>query len=151
MMRRTMLAAVAALSVGGCAAGVDKGAAEQAVAELHRMVGEGRYADLYRATAPDFRQATSEAQYTALLERVHALGSVRNTTQTGWRVSNGTEGGLVTLNYSTQFVNARAREDFTFRVAGGAAALLSHAISPDLTSFAPGWTPSGGKPAAPDG
>lgn len=131
MIRNMILAAAGGLALAGCSAGAEKTAAEAAVTQFHQLLDQGRYSDIYAATAPDFRQATSEAQFTDLLQRVHALGNVRAANQSGWEVNYTGSGHMVTLHYTTQYAAAQAREDFIYRVAGGAAALVNYSVSSD--------------------
>ena len=110
MIRNMILAAAGGLALAGCSAGAEKTAAEAAVTQFHQLLDQGRYSDIYAATAPDFRQATSEAQFTDLLQRVHALGNVRAANQSGWEVNYTGSGHMVTLHYTTQYAAAQARE-----------------------------------------
>jgi len=159
-MRKTILAAAAALSLAGCSAGADKTAAEAAVTQFHQMLDGARYSDIYAATAPDFRQATSEQQFTALLQQVHErLGAVRNASRTGWQVNYNTSGHMVTLNYTTQFASGQAREDFVYRVTGATANLVNYRVNSDAAPVTatqpadqtvPPPSDEGGKPGGED-
>lgn len=141
MMRKTILAPATALALAGCSAGAEKTAAEAAVTQFHQMLDGARYGDIYAATSPDFRQATSEAQFTDLLQRVHALGAVRGASETGWQVNYNTSGHMVTLHYTTQFASGQAREDFIYRVNGSTANLVNYTVNSDAAPIAPPATP----------
>jgi hypothetical protein len=160
MMRNTILVAATALALTGCSVGQDKSVAEAAVTQFHQLLDGARYGDIYGSTSQDFRQATSEAQFTALLRQVHdRLGTVRSANQTGWRVNYNGSGHMVTLNYTTTFASGQAREDFIFRVNGSTANLVNYSVNSGAAPAAPAAqadastvAPSsdgGGKDAAP--
>jgi len=130
-MRHAAVAGMVALTLVGCAAGQEKDAAEQAVAHFHRLVDQERFAEIYRAAAPDFRATVREAAFVDLMSRVRAFGPVGDTRQTGWRINYDSRGHRVTLNYSTRYGPAEAREEFTYRIENGAPGLVSYDFMAD--------------------
>jgi hypothetical protein len=149
-MMKLVLGIAALAATGGCTAGQDTAAAEAAVARFHQMLDAQQYHEIYQGTAAEFRNVTSEAQLTGVLQAVHdRLGAVQQASRTGWHVnySNGTN--RVELNYNTRFASAPGTERFVYTIANGAAALISYDVNSDAlrggaTATAP--APSGAKP-----
>jgi hypothetical protein len=132
---KLFLIAALALVLSACSAGADKSAAEAGVERFHEMFDAGRYAEIYRQAAPEFRQSSPEAGAVNFMRTVHErLGLVRSTVQQGWRVNFVQGGNVVILSYQTEFERAHGVETFTFRVNGASAQLIGyHASSPVLT------------------
>lgn len=153
MRTNLILGAVGALALlGGCSASADTSAAEAGVAEFRQMLGAGRYAEIYRASANEMRSTTSEAQFTGMLSAVHArLGEFRSANRTGWNWNTNNGVTMVTLNYDAQYAAGEATERFIYRVQGGRAALAGLNInSPALTAGNPGPAPADGPMPGPD-
>jgi hypothetical protein len=138
-LAKTWLIAAFALILSACSAGADKSAAEAEVRRFHQMFDAGRYAEIYRQAAPEFRQSSSEEVAVNFMRSIHErLGPVRSTAQQGWRVNLVSGGNIVILSYQTEFARARGVETFTYRVSGASAQLMGyHASSPVLTIAPP--------------
>ena len=134
MSIRIIVGAAIALALAGCSLGRSRSAAESAVAHFHQELDQGHYQDIYRATAPQFRQATSEDRFVEILTLVHdRLGAVSGADQTNWHYdyTNGTT--TVTLDYNTRFASGQATEHFRLLIGDGdSARLLSYDINSPL-------------------
>jgi len=128
---------LAIMLIGACSASADKEAAERGVVSFHRMFDAGRYSEIYRQAAPEFRHGAPEEAAVNFMRSVHErLGEVRRTTEQGWRVNFVGGGNVVALSNQTEFALARGVETFTFRVNGGSAKLIGyHVDSPTLTDL----------------
>lgn len=85
-----------------------------------------KYHLIYYEADDAFRQAASEADFTALLQGVHQkLGRVRGSRsrsyQVGWFAGQGTR---VTLVYQTEFANDVGSEQFVWHIRDGHAFLV---------------------------
>src|SRR5258708_7700203 len=85
-----LLAPLACLAVlmSGCS-GMFKGkaASEKAVGEIHRLYNEGKLTEIRAGADPKFRNATSEKEWSDLMEAVHRkLGKVTSTSNAGFNV-----------------------------------------------------------------
>ena len=130
------LTIVLALAVSACAGFAAKGDAETGVATFHGMLDAERYSEIYAQTDELFKKATTEAQFTEILQAVHRkLGVVRSTSQTNLysREQAGTNAGsYLSLTYSTQFAEGPATESFNWRVADGKVHLAGYNIQSSL-------------------
>ena len=118
-----------AILLVACSTGADKAVAETAVARFHDGFNAGNYHAIYVDTSAEFRGATSEADFAALLASVMAkAGRYESSRQTSWLVNNGTEGTVVTLTYEAVLSRAIAVENFSWRVESGKAVLLGYRI-----------------------
>jgi len=148
IVTRIIAAAAIALALAGCSFGRSRAAAEAAVAHFHQELDQGHYQGIYQATAPQFRQATSDGQFVAILETIHErLGAASGADQTNWHYDydNGTT--TVTLDYNTRFASGQATEHFVWLMGeDDSARLLTYDIhSPLLAGAAPAPAAPGGK------
>jgi hypothetical protein len=130
VMKKLVLGIAALAATGGCTAGQDTAVAEAAVARFHQMLDAQQYHEIYQGTDGAFRNVTSEAQLTGILQTVHErLGAVQEASRSGWHVnfSNGTT--RVELNYNTRFASAPGTERFVYTIANGGAALVSYDVN----------------------
>ena len=85
---------------------------------------------IYDATHSDFKAATSEKDFIALLDAVHRkLGLVQSSERDGWTVNAANFKVNVSLRYKTKFAEGDAFEAFTYRVEGEKALLLGYNIN----------------------
>jgi hypothetical protein len=119
-----------------CAGFAAKGDAESGVASFHGMLDAERYSDIYGGTDDLFKNATSEGQFTAILQAIHRkLGVVRSSTQTNFysREQAGTNAGsYISMTYDTEFAEGPATESFNWRVVDGRVHLAGYNIQSDL-------------------
>ena len=129
-----LLFAATSLLFGGCNMTKDKAIAESAVAQFHQQLDKGEFKEIYAAANADFKGATTEKDFLAILEAVHRkLGAVQQANEGGWSVNSYNLKTNVVLNYNTKFAGGAATESFTFRVENGQATLVGYNInSPTL-------------------
>ena len=150
-MRSSLMAMAAALALGGCSFSESRGTAENAVGEFHRELNAGRFQQIYQATAPAFKNATTEERFVAILTTVHErLGAAGQTDQQSWHINYNNGANTVDLNYNTTFARGQASEHFLYLIEGRRALLLRYDINSPL--LAGGATtnaaqdPAGAKP-----
>jgi len=121
--------AIAVLAgAGGC--GKSRAQADAATAAFRAQQTSGRFVDMHRAAAPEFRDASSEAEFVKLMELVsRRLGAWRSSKATGWFTSSGTKGRIIRLTYDSQFEKGTAVEVFNWRIEGDGAVLLGYNIN----------------------
>ncbi|HXW57098.1 MAG TPA: DUF4019 domain-containing protein [Candidatus Cybelea sp.] len=123
---------LAPLVLCSCASVVkDTALAKDAVGQFHSQLDAGQYTALYAAADPKLHEATTEAEFTRLLEAIHdKLGTVRQaelrTWNTGWYLGTGT---TVTLVYNTTFSGGSGTEQFTWHVSSDRATLYGYHIN----------------------
>ena len=143
-MRKSLLIAALCLAAAGCAAPGAKAAAENAVTRFHQLLDAGRFHDIYQATAPEFRNVTSEEQLNGLLQTVHdRLGAVRQARQQNWHYDYTNGVTRVDLSYETSFASGTGVETFAWRINNGVPTLLSYDLRSDALR---GGDNGGGKP-----
>lgn len=137
-MRAFGIVAVAAMvALTGCSVEDDTKAARDAVTTFRQQFAASQYAAIYQASAADLKSTVTEAQFAEQLGKFHdGLGSLKSATETGW---NADTNGVVTLNFDSTFDNAKAKEDFIYRITDGKALLAGYNIK----------TVDGAAPAAP--
>jgi hypothetical protein len=125
-----LLAVALSACFSGCGMREGTKAAEMAVNEFHQKLDAGEFTAIYSATHPDFKKASTEKDFVALLEAIHRkLGRVETTNQAGWNVNSHNLNTNVTLNYQTKFAGGDAVETFNYRVKGGKALLYGYNIN----------------------
>jgi len=120
-----------ALIASGCG-GVFKGkkAAEQAVADFHKLYNDGKLAEIYSAGHSKLKSATSEKEFLAFLGAVQRkLGKVTQTSSAGFNVRTFNFTTTVVLNQSTTFERGSGTETFTFQTEGNKAVLVGYNIN----------------------
>jgi len=138
-IRRISLTVAVFLAVAAgsaCAGFAAKGDAETGVASFHGMLDAEQYTDIYSGTDDIFKNATSETQFTEVLQAVHRkLGVVVSTAQTSIysREQAGTNAGsYLSLTYKTEFAQGSATESFNWRVVDGKVHLAGYNIQSSL-------------------
>ena len=100
------------------------------------MLDAEQYTDIYSGTDDIFKNATSETQFTEVLQAVHRkLGVVVSTAQTSIysREQAGTNAGsYLSLTYKTEFAQGSATESFNWRVVDGKVHLAGYNIQSSL-------------------
>jgi hypothetical protein len=125
-----VISVLAVLLVSACGGTKGKAEAEKAVVEFHRKLDSGDFAGIYAAAHADFKTASPEKDFVAILEAVHRkLGNTVSADQVGWRVNTHNFKINVVLNYKMTFAGGDAVESFNYRVDGGSALLLGYNIN----------------------
>src|SRR2546430_17505441 len=123
---------LAVIGVSACAGFAAKGEAESAVANFHLMLDAEKYADIYQATDDAFKNATTEGNFTAVLQAVHRkLGVVHSAAQQGFysRDQAGINAGsYISMTYDTEFAEGHATESFHWRVVDGKVRMAGYNI-----------------------
>ena len=129
-MTRKLLVLLFVLSLAGCSASVDMSSAEAGVPKFHEMLDAGHFDDIYAQSGDAMKSASSQADFTALLEAVHRkLGNTKSSTKAGWGVNYQTSGTWVTLNYKTTYDRGDAQEQFVFLVKDKSALLAGYHVN----------------------
>jgi Protein of unknown function (DUF4019) len=105
--------------------------AEQNVQMFHAQLDTEQYAAVYEATDEKFHQATSQSDFTKLLDAIHRkLGNVQqsNLRNSGVAWFAG-QGATVTLVYETKFAEGNGTEQFVWHVKDNGARLYSYHIN----------------------
>ena len=92
--------------------------AKRNVEQFHAQLNAEQYAAIYAACDEKFHQASSEADFTKLLDAVHKkLGSAQQSDLQNWRVAwLAGQGATITLAYGTKFSEGSATETFVWHV-----------------------------------
>ena len=100
------------------------------------MLDAERYAEIYDGTDDMFKTATTETQFTQILQAVHRkLGLLRSTAQKNFysREQAGTNAGsYISMTYDTAFAEGPATESFNWRVVNGKVRLAGYNIQSAL-------------------
>ena len=121
------------LIIGSCGFAKGKELGERGVEEFHNRFNAGQDHEIYSLSDEGFRKAVTETDAVALFEAVRRkLGTVRNSTQTGWNVRTTTEGTLVTLAYDVDFSEGKGTEQFVFHISGESAMLFNYNVNSPL-------------------
>jgi len=132
-MLRTWFVAVAALVLASCSTGQDVPAAEREATKFRQMLATGQYAEIYRGSAEEMRQATPEPDLTGLLEAVNTnLGKFESAPAPAWKEQE--QGGkqFVSLEYDSKYERGTAKEKFVFRIDAGKATLAGYEVDADF-------------------
>ena len=98
--------------------------------KFHEMLDAARFDDIYAQSADAMKSASSQADFTALLEAVHRkLGNTKSSTKTSWGVNYQTSGTWVTLVYKTVYDSGDAQEQFVFLVKDKSALLAGYHVN----------------------
>jgi hypothetical protein len=137
-MTRGHLARIGLLTVAllltACTLGTNE--AKQGVDEFRARVAQRSFSEIYQASAPEFRQASTEAQFVSLMSALDGkLGPWQSGATAGWNVMRGVGGHSVRLRYDSRFAKGTAVEEFNWRIEHGRPVLLGyHVQSPLLAS-----------------
>ena len=130
---RVFLMAGLLLATSSCSLTKGKGLAEAAVAHFHEQYNSGQFHEIYNQADEEFRKGATEAHFMEVLEALRRkLGTVKQSTQTGWNVNATPMGTMVTLSYAVEFSEGKGTEQFVFRVSGGKALLYNYNVNSPL-------------------
>jgi Protein of unknown function (DUF4019) len=109
----------------------DTNLAEAAVSQFHSQLDAAQYAALYAAADTGLHNATSQADFTKLLDAVHRkLGTVRQANLRSWHTGYYVgQGATVTLVYDTTFSAGSGTEQFVWHIDGDRAMLYGYHIN----------------------
>jgi hypothetical protein len=125
------LALTVALFTSGCG-GMFKGkkAAEQSVADFHKLYNDGKLTEIYSAGHSKFKSATTKKQFLEFVGAVQRkLGKVTQTTEAGFNVRTFNLTTTVVLTQNTTFEQGTGTEIFTFEMAADKAVLVGYNIN----------------------
>jgi hypothetical protein len=105
--------------------------AERGVGEFHANLDSGKYQEIYHQADEEFQRSGTEEEFQKLVSAVHEkLGKVKGAPQLlGYRVTVGSKGAYVVLNYNTSFLRGTATETFTWHLASGQAKLFNYNVN----------------------
>lgn len=107
-----------------------KKAAEQAVADFHKLYNDGKITEIYSAAHSKFKSATTEKQFLDFIGAVQRkLGKVNQTSNAGFNVGTFNFTTTVVLNQSTTFEQGTGTEVFTFEMDGDKAVVVGYKIN----------------------
>jgi Protein of unknown function (DUF4019) len=125
-----IMIAVLLFTSSGCGLTKGKANAEAAVKHFHDQFNVGQFSAMYGEASDEFKKATSEADFTALLQAVHRkLGTVKQSNPAGWGVNVTSMGTMATLSYEVEFSDAKGTETFVFRISDNKARLVNYNIN----------------------
>ena len=119
------------LIASGCG-GMFKGrkAAEQGVADFHKLYNDGKIAEIYAAGHSKLKNATKEKEFLDFVGAVQRkLGKITQTSNAGFNVRTFNFTTTVVLTQTTTFENGIGTETFTFEMDGDKAVLLGYYIN----------------------
>jgi hypothetical protein len=122
------------VAVLGCSSMMKgKELSEAAVAKFHEQFNAGRYEDVYNDADDEFKKNVTLEQWTELASAVkRKLGSVKNSTSTGWHVNTTPSGTIATVSYDVDFDEGKGTEQFTFLVSDEKAKLYNYNVNSPL-------------------
>jgi hypothetical protein len=126
-----LILCITVIGSAGCG-GMFKGkkAAEQGVAEFHRLYNDGRFSEIYSTGHSKFRTATTEKQFLDLVSAVQRkLGKVTQTVNAGFNVRTFNLTTTVVLTQTTTFEKGTGTETFTFQMDNDKAVLVGWNIN----------------------
>jgi hypothetical protein len=130
MKRVLLVLATLVLALAGCSMAADTAAAEQGVPKFHEMLDAARFDDIWTQCADDMKNASTQADFVALLEAVHRkLGRTKSSSKVSWAENASTSGTFVTLVYKTSYDGGDAQEQFVFRIRDKTALLAGYHVS----------------------
>jgi hypothetical protein len=107
-----------------------KKAAEQGVADFHKLYNDGKLTEIYSAGHSMFKRATSEKEFLEYIGAVQRkLGKVTQTANAGFNVRTFNLTTTVILNQNTTFEQGTGAEVFTFQMDGDKAVLVGYNIN----------------------
>jgi len=125
----SIIVAAFALALSGCDSDHGRAAGERAVAAFHDQFGKGDFAGIYAATDSDFKAATPEKKFEALLQAIQTkLGKIQDTGEAQWTFSIMNQVKFVRIIFETKYDHGHAYEIFDFRIKDGQAILHGYRL-----------------------
>lgn len=122
--------ALFALGCGGMFKG--KQAAEQSVADFHKLYNDDKAVEIFSAAHSKFQGATTEERFLEFIGAVRRkLGKVTGSTSTGFNVRSINLTTTVILTQNTTFEQGTGKETFTYEMVDDKAVLVGYNISSD--------------------
>ena|ERR1700693_834198 len=116
-----------------CGTHADLQRADAAVANFHNQLDAGNFNQIYQDSGSALKGETSQQNFVDLLSAIHRkLGNVKSAERGGFFVNYGTSGEQIRLNYSTQFDDDKAGEDFVFQVSGNDIRLVGYHVTSNV-------------------
>ena len=107
-----------------------KAAAEQGVADFHKLYNDGKLAEIYAAGDSKLKGATTQKEFLEFLGAVQRkLGKVTQSSEAGFNVRTFNMTTSVTLSQNTTFEQGAGTEVFTFQMDGDKAILVGYKIN----------------------
>ena len=129
-MRRITVVAGVALFLAACSPAADTKAAEGGVVSFHNALNNGQFDQIYNATGPEFKAASTRVDFVKILTAVHRkLGNFRSGKTDTWNDNATTSGTYVTLEREAQFDRGPAQEQFVFKMDGPNAVVVGYHIN----------------------
>ncbi|HEY1049051.1 MAG TPA: hypothetical protein VGE39_04825, partial [Prosthecobacter sp.] len=105
------------------------GMAETAIVAFHKQFNEQKLKEIYAAAHPDFKAATTETDFLALLEAMQRkLGKHLRDTGAGWMINSMNGKTSVKLTKESVFEQGKGTETFTYAVSGESCTLQGYDI-----------------------
>lgn len=126
-----LLALSIALFASGCG-DMFKGkkAAEQSVADFHKLYNDGKLLEIYSSGHSKLKDAATEKQFLEFVGAVQRkLGKVTQTSNAGFNVQAFNLTTIVVLNQNTTFEQGTGTETFTFQMEDEKAVLVGYNIN----------------------
>jgi Protein of unknown function (DUF4019) len=133
-MRRTLYALFSVVClvflVAGCGGKQQIANAEAAVTQFHADLNAGNFNQIYLASDPAMKNASSQEKFVTLLDAIHRkLGAVKSANRQTFFINYTTSGKFLRLTYATQYDADSATEDFVFRINGDNVTLAGYHIN----------------------
>ena len=111
--------------MAACSSSEDVNTARAAATDFHTQLDAGQFDQIWQASSDDLKQASSQKDFTDLLDAVHRkLGKVSSSDEAHWGIKMLTSGTFVDLVYKTHFEGGSAVEQFDWRIDDSGKALL---------------------------
>lgn len=108
----------------------DKKAAEQGVADFHKLYNDGKLTEIYAAGHSKLKSATSEKQFLEFVGAVRRkFGKMTRTANEGFNVRTFNLTTTIVLTRTTTFEQGTGTETFTYEMAGDKPVLLGYNIN----------------------
>jgi hypothetical protein len=131
--KRLLPALLIFAALAACSFSADTKKIELEVQHFHDLLNEGKSAAIYESASDEFKKASTEEDFVALLEAVHRkLGDFKSSSQKGWNVNYNTSGKFVTITYDAVYAEGKAAEQFVYRVSDEQALLFGYHVSSNV-------------------
>jgi hypothetical protein len=127
----SVLVMVGGTALMGCCDSKQAGRdAELAVQQFHTRYNAADYRGIYADATDNFKRASTEGDFVALLEGVRRkLGEHRTSTPGPYRLMTGTHGVTYTQSLQSEFVEGKGTETFVWHIADSRARLVGYNIN----------------------